>query len=82
MTKITLNFSGSQIEGLYHDEILKLNLGTVKKKRWSNVEWNESKQRWEARRIEDGILIATHKSRDACIEAERNCYNQLNTNLE
>jgi len=51
-------------------------------KRWSNVEWNESKQRWEARRIEDGILIATHKSRDACIEAERNCYNQLNTNLE
>lgn len=81
MTKITLNFSGSQIEGLYHDEILKLNLGTVKMKRWSNVEWNESTQKWEARTLK-GMLIATNKSRDACIEAERDRYNQLNTNLE
>lgn len=65
------------IRALAIDELGLAALGHVSMQRWSNVEWNEAKQVWEARLVEGNRLIAQDKSRDTCIRLEREYWNLI-----
>jgi hypothetical protein len=61
-------------EGLYSDEVPLFLLGLVKIERYSNVEFNNETQEWEARLESDNTLIAAGKNRADCIAQEEAYY--------
>jgi hypothetical protein len=74
MTTLTINPDG-MITGLY-TEIIPLNtLGSLSVNRLSNVEFNDSTQKWEVRN-QAGELVFTHESRQACLDWELQHFNQ------
>lgn len=78
MKEESIIFDGEQAEGLYSDGVPFSCLGKPQIERYSNVEFNNSTGKWEAELAATGEIIATDKSREACIERERQYFYQQN----
>lgn len=74
-TVLTVRADG-KVESLATDAIDLTKLGHVTMERWSNIEWVEELQIWEARVVATNELIAASRDRDLCIKVERAVYNQ------
>ena len=63
-------------QGLY-SELFSLNeLGSVAIERWSNIEYNNEKEKWEVELLEEGRVGFSCDSRDECIRWEHEYYNK------
>ena len=58
-----------KIKGLYNDLLVEMNLGTISVQRASNVEFNNSTQKWEVDIIGKGI-IALFDTRQEALDWE------------
>lgn len=60
------------VEAVYDDHLLRLNLGRVAEvRRASQVEFNVTHQQWEAHTVQTGQLLAVARERNACVELEK-----------
>lgn len=74
---LTVDESDGSIECLWTDAIPLDQLGTLKVKRASNVEFNETSQEWEVKLATAPDVVAfSHASRAQCIAWEINIINR------
>jgi len=67
--------------GLYTEAIDLHELGPLRMRRASSVEFDPPSQQWEVR-LPDGTLLYRHHSRGACLAWERRHFNQQLTSKE
>ena len=76
MTAINLSFDPSGVGTCFYTEAIHLNdIGSLEISRASTIEFNENRQAWEVRDLENQVLYSD-PSRQLCLEWEQQHFNQ------
>ena len=69
---LCISGDGNKVEAIYSDGLNSLRplLGKAKIERASTVTYDDDREIWVARRIDNGEILCEHKSHDYCLKEE------------
>jgi len=76
---VVLIDSGGELSGLYTELVPLHELGRMKTRRATLVEFCEEAQEWQVRKVGSGAVLFGHESREACLEWERRTFSNTRT---